>query len=85
MGLGIRGFPMLALLAVSQFAAPMRSAPREVPRAAPPAPETSPAEASRAEERSHDDAPAPRAAISRERSVALLLLLGDAAARGRVK
>ena len=84
MGLGIRGFPMLALLAVSQFAAPMRSAPREVPGPRRRRRDV-PAEASRAEERSHDDAPRRRARHQSRAPVALLLLLGDAAARGRVK
>lgn len=80
-GLGLRTYPLLVLLAVSQFAAPARAAERRDTGSGPPPPRSAPPEERVHGERGDEPAPAPAAPSRREPSIALLLLLKDAAAR----
>jgi len=84
-GCEIHSFPLLVLLAVSQFAVPMRSLHDENTNAVTPTRSTPPATARAADEPARADASPPRAAIERERSAALLLLLETAAERWRMR
>jgi hypothetical protein len=90
MGLGLRAYPLLVLLALSQFAGPDRVEGRGDTGSVPPPPRSAPPEdrvdggrrraTPRVRDGSGDTAPAP-ASAPREPSLALLLLLRDAAVR----
>lgn len=85
MGLRIPGYPLLALLAVAQFAAPARSTALDNAPVAPTTRPACPPPPRIGNDRARASTPATDAAIDRERSVALLLLLDDAAAHWRLK
>lgn len=82
-GIGMRAYPLLALLALSSSLAPIRSAPHGDPHVSPTAQEPSPPKTQGRGDRSPRSTPPRNAAIDRERSVTLLLLLGGAAEHWR--
>ena len=80
-GLGLGAVPLLVLLALSQFAGAARGAQRADPGGVPSPPRSAPPEERVEEDRRDEPARAPAPAVRREPSLALLLLLKDAATR----